>query len=127
MRDDVVEIHADQEVLLLGRLGALSRIPREIREPGRAQMVLPRLAAMPAAMRQLRGHWADQSSAHALVNLSDHDVLRIVGAALQNGQLQATVFPRIVPGQIRGTVIPADRAGAVSTARVARAGPPAIA
>jgi hypothetical protein len=124
MHDDVVAIHVNQDVLLLGSFGALSRLPRALRKLGRAQMVLPNLAAMPAAMHKLRAYWADRFSSHLLVNLSDHDVLRIVGGAIENGQLQALVIPRFVPVQTLGTAKQTNRAGTRSTAQNSGVGPP---
>jgi hypothetical protein len=99
MKDDVVHVSVDQEVLLLGRGGALSRIPLALREPRRVQTLLPRLANT-AAMRAVRMYWADHSSAHGLADLSDHDVLRLVGAAIQDGRLQAMTFPHVIPDHV---------------------------
>jgi hypothetical protein len=124
MRDGVVDIEIGQEVLLLGRLSARFGVPRDLREPRRALMVLPRLASMPSAMRRLRSYWADEWSTQAVVNLSDHDVLSVVGGAIETGQLQAAVLPRIVPGQLIETATPVNRARTAPTARIARAVPP---
>jgi hypothetical protein len=124
MRDGVVDIDIGHEVLLLGQLSARYGVPRALGEPRRAQMVLPRLAAMPSAMRRLRSYWADQWSTQAVANLSDHDVLRVVGGAIETGQLQAAVVPRIIPSELARTATPANRARTVSAARAARAVPP---
>jgi hypothetical protein len=91
MRDDVIAIEVGHEVLLLGRFDALLPNVRQLQQPGRALTVLPRLASMPSAMARLRKYWADHRSPQAVINLSDHDVLKMVGAAIDNGQLQAVV------------------------------------
>src|SRR5262249_46383689 len=53
--------------------------------------------------------------------------LRIVSGAIESGQLQAAVLPRIVPNQLARTANPANRPRTGSTARVARALPPTLA
>lgn len=92
MGHDVVAFEIDHEVLLLGRPGAL---PHHFLSPGLALRVLPRLSAEPSKMARLRGYLAQLRSPLAVINLSDHDVLRILGGAIENGQLQATVLPRV--------------------------------
>src|SRR5262249_30206955 len=91
MRDDAVAIEVGSEILLLGRLDALSPSARELGPPGRALAVLRHITSIPSAMARLRKYWTDHRSPQAVMNLSDHDVLRMVGAAIDSGQLQAIV------------------------------------
>src|SRR5262245_18095350 len=121
MRDVILEASVGQDVLLLARRGAFSRLPRALQAPARAQMVLPRLAAMPDAMRQLRMYCAD-SCAQGVISLPDNDVLKIVERQIDTGELQAIVLPRPIPAHIPEKVTTTKgRAG--STTQTVLAGP----
>jgi hypothetical protein len=98
MHEDVIQIHIEPEVLLLGRFGTLSRLPRELRDPVRAQLLLRRLVAEPDAMRQIR----NLLPAYSLNRYSDQIVLEMVDGAIQNGDLQAIVVEDV------GTQEPSD-------------------
>src|SRR5262245_15032340 len=110
MRDVILEASVGQDVLLLARRGAFSRLPRELQVPARAQMMLPRLAAMSDAMRQLRVYCAD-SCAQGVVSLPDNDVLRIVERQIDTGELQAIVLPRPIPAYTQEKVTTKGSAG----------------
>jgi hypothetical protein len=120
MRDVILEVIVGQDVLLLAKRGAFPRLPRELQVPARAQMVLPRLAAMSDAMRQLRVYCAD-ACAQGVVSLPDNDVLRIVEKQIDTGELQAIVLPRPIPIHSQEKVTAKGRLPG-STAQTARAG-----
>jgi hypothetical protein len=119
MYGSVVEIHCGQEVVLLGRF-APNRLPHELLTRGRAQTVLSRLAATPDAMSKIRHYWSAHRSSHSVMRLSDHDLLKVVGGAIQNGQLQAIVFPRSWPDRTQGTAQVAGRPAPAPMAQTAQ-------
>jgi hypothetical protein len=119
MYGSVVEIHCGQEVVLLGRF-APGRLPHELLTRGRAQTVLSRLAATPDAMRKIRHYWSAHRSSHSVRRLSDHDLLKVVGGAIQNGQLQAIVFPRSWPDRTQGAAQVAGRQAPAAMAQTAQ-------
>jgi hypothetical protein len=119
MYGSVVEIHCGQEVVLLGRF-APGRLPHELLTRGRAQTVLSRLAATPDAMSKIRHYWSAHRSSHSVMRLSDHDLLKVVGGAIQNGQLQAIVFPRSWPDRTQGAAQVAGRQAPAAMAQTAQ-------
>jgi HNH/ENDO VII superfamily nuclease with conserved GHE residues len=121
MNGKAVEILFDEGILLLGRFGEFSRLPSGLREPARARTILRRLAAMPSVMSRLRSFWLTQSSSHLLINLSDHDLLKMVDGAIMGGQLQAILLPRVPKDKTDGA--PANSGpGAISKSQPS--GPP---
>jgi hypothetical protein len=103
MRNDIVAFQIDRQVLVLWRPSALlhnhthflSRV---------ALNVLPRLAAEPSEMARLRGYLSLGST---VSNLSDHDVLRTVGKAIETGGLQAIVLGWFSPGPFAAELLKA--------------------
>jgi hypothetical protein len=102
MYNSVVKIHCGQEVVLLGRF-VLRPLTREPLRRRPMQAVLSRLAATPDAMRKIRHYWSEQTSYHSVFRLSDRDLIKVVGEAIQRGQLQFIAFPRSWPNRTQGT------------------------
>lgn len=100
MRDGVFEVGAGQEILILARPGSAFRFPRELLSPTQAQLMLPRLLAMPDAMQRIRAY-CSETFVHHLDRLTDHDLIRMVEHRILSGQLQAVVLQRAAPAHMQ--------------------------
>jgi hypothetical protein len=99
MRESIVEMHCGEEVLLVGRHGALSHLPPAIRDAERGSVSLGRALASPENMRKLRRYWRLAFPSVAMSRCSDRDLARMAEAAVRNRRLHVALLRRTWPHQ----------------------------
>src|SRR4051794_13055579 len=90
MYGEVLTIHVGFETLVLGQLGTSAW---KFSRPGAALNLLRSMSADSSGCHQLRSYLSRNGHSHDLTQMSDHDVVRVVGAEIELDRLQAIVLP----------------------------------
>ncbi len=95
MRGNISEIHDGGDLLLLGRYGALGKLPREMRQPLRASLMLRGMMKHPDAVRQVRLAWTEWYSHPQAGIVSDDEIYQMLDADLHRGKIQGVPIPHV--------------------------------